>query len=40
VVVHGFLNWLGTQLLRISPRAAVRAIVGALNRVPALSGKP
>ncbi|HEX7451154.1 MAG TPA: SDR family oxidoreductase [Polyangiaceae bacterium] len=40
VVVHGWLNWLGTQLLRISPRAAVRAVVGALNRVPALSGKP
>jgi short-subunit dehydrogenase len=40
VIVHGFLNWLGTQLIRISPRAAVRAIVGALNRVPALSGKP
>ena len=39
MVVHGLLNWLGTQLLRISPRAAVRAIVGALNRVPALSGK-
>ena len=40
VVVHGLLNWLGTQLLRISPRAAVRAVVGALNRVPARSGKP
>jgi short-subunit dehydrogenase len=40
VVVHGLLNWLGVQLLRVSPRAAVRAVVGALNRAPALSGKP
>lgn len=40
VVVHGLLNWLGVQLLRVSPRAAVRAVVGALNRAPALSGRP
>jgi short-subunit dehydrogenase len=40
VVVHGLLNWLGVQLLRVSPRAAVRALVGALNRAPALSGRP
>ncbi|HEX3854244.1 MAG TPA: SDR family oxidoreductase [Polyangiaceae bacterium] len=40
IVVHGLLNWIGTQLIRISPRAAVRAVVGALNRVPASSGKP
>jgi uncharacterized protein len=40
MVVHGWLNWLGIQLLRVSPRAAVRAVVGALNRAPALSAKP
>jgi len=40
MVVHGWLNWLGVQLLRVSPRAAVRAVVGALNRAPALGGKP
>jgi uncharacterized protein len=40
VVVHGLLNWLGLQLLRVSPRAAVRAVVGALNRAPALNGRP
>jgi short-subunit dehydrogenase len=32
VAVHGFLNWLGVQLLRISPRAAIRAVTAALNR--------
>jgi hypothetical protein len=40
VVVHGLLNWLGVQLLRVSPRAAVRAVVGALNRAPVLSSRP
>ena len=35
VVVHGFLNWLGVQLLRISPRAAVRWVTAALNQPPA-----
>ncbi|HEY3667199.1 MAG TPA: SDR family oxidoreductase [Polyangiaceae bacterium] len=40
MIVHGLMNWLGVQLLRVSPRALVRAITGALNRVPALGGKP
>jgi short-subunit dehydrogenase len=40
MIVHGLTNWLGVQLLRLSPRALVRAITGALNRVPALGGKP
>jgi short-subunit dehydrogenase len=33
LVVHGFMNWLGTELLRVSPRALVRALVAMLNRV-------
>ena len=32
LVIHGALNWLGVQLLRISPRAAVRWVTAALNR--------
>ena len=43
VVVHGFPNWLGVQLLRISPRAAVRWVTAALNRprpAAASSGAP
>ncbi len=39
VAVHGFLNWLTTQLVRVSPRAWVRAITGTLNRVPEPGGK-
>jgi short-subunit dehydrogenase len=37
VVVHGFLNWLGVQLLRISPRAAVRWVTAALNQPPGMA---
>jgi short-subunit dehydrogenase len=32
VAVHGFLNAFGVQLLRISPRAAVRWVAALLNR--------
>lgn len=32
LVIHGALNWLGVQMLRISPRAAVRWVAAALNR--------
>lgn len=32
LVVHGFLNRLGIELLRVSPRAWVRAVVARLNR--------
>ncbi len=35
IVVHGVRNWLGVQLLRVSPRAAVRAVAAALNPTPA-----
>jgi short-subunit dehydrogenase len=34
LVVHGWLNRLGIALLRVSPRAWVRAIVASLNRPP------
>ena len=34
LVIHGFLNWLGVELLRVGPRAVVRALVAALNRTP------
>jgi len=34
MAVHGFLNFLLVQLLRISPRAVIRAITGLLNRAP------
>jgi short-subunit dehydrogenase len=33
MVVHGFKNRLAVQALRISPRAAVRALAASLNRV-------
>ena len=32
MVIHGAPNWLGVQLLRIGPRAAVRWVTAALNR--------
>jgi short-subunit dehydrogenase len=32
LLIHGALNWFGVQLLRISPRAAVRWVTAALNR--------
>lgn len=32
LIIHGALNWLGVQLLRVSPRAAVRWVTAALNR--------
>lgn len=34
MVVHGFMNFLLVQSLRLSPRALVRAITGLLNRAP------
>jgi uncharacterized protein len=40
LAVHGFMNRLTVQLLRISPRAWVRAVTAALNRPAALGGKP
>jgi short-subunit dehydrogenase len=40
LIVHGFLNWVGTELVRIGPRALIRAIVAALNRPPELRGQP
>jgi uncharacterized protein len=39
LVVHGFMNWLGVQLLRVGPRAWVRAIVAGLNRPPGHAGE-
>ena len=35
MVVHGMKNKLAVQALRVSPRAAVRAIAAALNPAPA-----
>jgi short-subunit dehydrogenase len=32
MVVHGFKNKLGAELLRVSPRATVRAVAASLNR--------
>jgi short-subunit dehydrogenase len=32
LVVHGFLNWLGVLLVRVSPRAWARATAASLNR--------
>lgn len=34
MVVHGLKNRLAVQLLRVSPRATVRALVAGLNRTP------
>ncbi len=34
VAVHGFLNWVATQSVRLSPRAVVRSIAAALNTRP------
>lgn len=31
VAVHGLMNWLGIEFLRVSPRSMVRRLVGALN---------
>ena len=39
LVVHGFLNRLMALLVRLSPRAAVRAVTARLNRPPALESK-
>ena len=38
MVIHGLLNRLGVQLLRIGPRAVVRALVASLNRPPVAAG--
>jgi len=40
LVVHGLLNWLLVQSLRISPRAWVRTITASLNRPSNPSAKP
>ena len=40
LVVHGFVNRLGVALVRLGPRAWVRAVLALLNRPPALGGKP
>jgi short-subunit dehydrogenase len=34
IVVHGVRNKLGVQLLRVSPRGAVRAVAASLNPSP------
>jgi hypothetical protein len=34
IVVHGVRNKLGVQLLRVGPRAAIRAVAAALNPAP------
>ncbi|MBL9038583.1 MAG: SDR family oxidoreductase [Archangium sp.] len=34
LVVHGWLNWVATQSVRFSPRAAIRAVTAALNAPP------
>lgn len=39
IAVHGLLNWCTTQLVRVGPRAWVRAITARLNHVPALRAK-
>ena len=38
LVIHGFLNRLAVQLLRVGPRAVVRAVVAALNRPSSAAG--
>jgi len=38
LVVHGFSNKLGVLLVRLSPRAWVRAVVGTLNQAPTSAG--
>ena len=34
IVVHGMKNKLGVQLLRVSPRGAIRAVAASLNPAP------
>jgi short-subunit dehydrogenase len=34
IVIHGVRNKLGVQLLRVSPRGAIRAVAASLNPVP------
>jgi hypothetical protein len=34
MIVHGAKNKLAVQAVRVSPRATIRAIAGALNRAP------
>jgi hypothetical protein len=34
IVVHGMRNKVGVQLLRVSPRGAIRAVAAALNPAP------
>jgi short-subunit dehydrogenase len=32
VAVHGFINWVGVQAVRLSPRSVVRALAASLNK--------
>jgi short-subunit dehydrogenase len=34
LAVHGLMNWLGFQGLRVSPRAVIRNMVAAINSEP------
>ena len=40
IVVHGMKNKFGVQLLRVSPRSAVRAVAASLNPAPQSAAKP
>src|SRR5437763_7073953 len=40
IVVHGIRNKFGVQLLRVSPRSAVRAVAASLNPAPQSAAKP
>ena len=33
VAGHGFMNWVGVQAVRLSPRAVIRAVAASLNKV-------
>ena len=35
MVIHGLKNKLAVELLRVSPRAAVRVVAASLNPIPA-----
>ncbi|MEO7037498.1 MAG: SDR family oxidoreductase [Polyangiaceae bacterium] len=39
MIIHGLMNWLAAQSVRVSPRAWVRAVTARLNRAPAPGGK-
>jgi hypothetical protein len=40
IVVHGMRNKVGVQLLRVSPRGAIRAVAAALNPAPVRPAQP